>query len=205
MRSVVDMSGTSQDSEVEQRHALERRLAVVESRLARLEAKEAVLSTFNEYLYYLDVGYPDELVSAVFTADATLEVINFPPGTMADLTFTGHDAIRPLYTDHTVAAPAIQGGHHATNIAIDVAPDCSSAQLSAYFMTSTAAVGYLQGGQYQGEAVPDGDRWRFRTYRILSGWGWRVAKDAIRPVTDSIPAERAWRGARPAVYTPGPG
>lgn len=53
--------------------------------------------------------------------------------------------------------------------------------------------------------MPDGDRWRFRTYRILSGWGWRVAKDAIRPVTDSIPAERAWRGARPAVYTQGPG
>jgi hypothetical protein len=181
---------------------LEQRLAVAEARLARLEAKEAVLATFNEYLYFLDVGYPDELVSAVFTADATLEVLNFPPGTMADLTFVGHDAIKPLYVAHTVTAPAIQGGHHASNIAIEVAPDCSSARLSAYFMTSTAAIGILQGGQYQGEAVPDGDRWRFRHYRILSGWGWKVAKDVIRPVTDAMPAERARDGARPATWAP---
>jgi hypothetical protein len=133
---------------------LVQRLAVVEARLARLEAKEAVLSTFNQYLYSLDVGYPHELVPAVFTADATLEVINFPPGTMADLTFVGHDAIKPLYVDHTVSAPAIQGGHHATNIAVDVSPDCSRAQLSAYFMTSTAAVGSVQGGQYQARPSP---------------------------------------------------
>ena len=69
--------------------ALAARLATVEARLARLEAKEAVLSTFNEYLYYLYVGYPAELVAEVFTADATLEVINFPPGSMQDLTFNG--------------------------------------------------------------------------------------------------------------------
>jgi hypothetical protein len=48
--------------------ALAARLAAAEARLARLEAKEAVLSTFNEYLYYLDVGYPAELVAEVFTA-----------------------------------------------------------------------------------------------------------------------------------------
>ena len=42
-------------------------------------------------------------------------------------------AIKPLYDDHTRAAPAMQGGHHASNIAVNVAPDRSSAQLSAYF------------------------------------------------------------------------
>jgi SnoaL-like domain len=174
------------------------RLAVAERRLARLDAKEAVLRTLNHYLYCLDVGYPDELVRRVFTTDAVLEVVNFPPGTMQDHVLTGHAEILPLYADHTRTAPAIQGGHHTSNVAVDVAADASSAELSAYFMTSGGTAGSLQGGQYQGEAVPDGDGWRFRRFRILSGWGWRVPRDSVRPITDSLPAERAWGGARPA-------
>ena len=177
------------------------RLAATEQRLARLEAKEAVLSTFNEYLYHLDVGYPDELVTAVFTDDAVLDVINFPPGTMNDLLLTGHAEILPLYADHTIAAPAIQGGHHASNIAVNVAPDVSSADLSAYFMTSCGGWGIVQGGQYQAVAVPDGDRWRFSRLRIISGWGWGVSRDHVRDLTPTVAADRAWRGGRPATYT----
>ncbi len=170
------------------------------ARLARLEAKESVLAAFNRYLYTLDVGYPDELVDGVFTEDAVLEVVNFPPGTMQDLTLTGHAEIRPLYEEHTKTAPAIQGGHHATNISIAVADDASSADLSAYFLTAVGTTGFVQGGQYQGEAVPDADRdrWRFRRLRILSGWGWRVGGDALRPISDPLPANRAKGGARPA-------
>ena len=57
----------------------------------------------------------------------------------------------------------------------------------------------LQGGQYQGEAVPDGDVWRFRRYRILSGWGWRVDRSVVTAAhrRRCRPSE-AWRGARPA-------
>lgn len=177
------------------------RLVDAERRLARLEARDAVLATFHRYLYHLDVGYPDELVAAVFTTDAVLEVVNFPPGTMDVHVLTGHAEILPLYTDHTRTAPAIQGGHHASNVAVSVADDVQSAQLSAYFMTSGGSSGSVQGGQYQGEAVRGGDGWRFRRFRILSGWGWRVARDAVRPITDPLPAERAWRGARPADVT----
>ncbi len=183
---------------------LEARLAAAEARLARLEAKEAVLAAFHQYLYLLDVGYPDELVRDVFTADAVLEVVNFPPGTMEDLVLTGPAEIAPLYVEHTKVAPAVMGGHHASNVAVDVADDLATAQLSAYFMTSTEASGSVQGGQYQGLAVPDGAGddgsavWRFRRFRIISGWGWRVPRDGVRAITERIPAERAWRGARPA-------
>lgn len=172
------------------------------ARLAVLEAKEAIRAAFNRYTYHLDVGYPDELVSGVFTADAVLEVINFPPGTMQDLLLTGHAEIKPLYGDHTRVAPAIQGGHHATNVAVDVAPDATVGWLSAYFLTAGAGGGYAQGGQYQGEAVPDGDAWRFRRFRIISGWGWRVPKDGFVVSTEAVPAERAWWGARPARGAP---
>ncbi len=174
-------------------------------RIARFEAKEACLSTFNNYLYLMDVGYPDELVRRVFTPDAVLEVVNFPPGTMQDLHLTGYDEISPLYTDHTQWAPAIQGGHHSSNLAVDVSHDLRTAHLSAYFMTSSSGAS-LQGGMYQGELVPSGEpgQWRFRRYRILSGWGWRVPKDDRTVITGSVSADRAWRGARPASYTPWP-
>jgi len=181
---------------------LRRELGALRQRLARLEAKEACVATFNRYLYLMDVGYPDELVREVFTADAVLEVVNFPPGTMADLHLVGHAGIAPLYEDHTRTAPGIQGGHHASNLAVDVAADLASAQLSAYFMTSGNSA-TLQGGMYQGELVPDGDggAWRFARYRILSGWGWRVPKDERTRITENLPADRAWRGARPVTWT----
>ena len=79
--------------------------------------------------------------------------------------------------------------HDATSRS-QVADDASSAELSAYFMTSSEAGGYVQGGQYQGEAVPDGDVWRFRRYRILSGWGWGVDRSVVT-VAHRRPAGRA--------------
>ena len=85
----------------DEQSALRVELDELRVRLARVEAKEACLSTFNKYLYLMDIGYPDELVHQVFTPDAVLEVVNFPPGTMQDLHMTGYDEISPLYTDHT--------------------------------------------------------------------------------------------------------
>ena len=81
-------------SEMEQVTA---RLAAAEARLAKLEAKEATLAAFNNYLYLMDVGYIGELVDRVFTADCVLEVVNFPPGTMKDLVFHGHAELEPFY------------------------------------------------------------------------------------------------------------
>ena len=176
------------------------RLAAAEARLARLEAKEATLAAFNNYLYLMDVGYIGELVHRVFTADCVLEVVNFPPGTMKDLIFHGHAELEPFYAaqEGKGPGPRIRGGHHTSNVSVAVADDASSAELSAYFMTSSEAGGYVQGGQYQGEAVPDGEVWRFRRYKILSGWGWGVDRSMVTSRTDVLTAEKAWRGGRPA-------
>ena len=51
-------------------------LAELRARVARLEAERAVISTFNEYFYNMDIGYTDGILD-VFAEDALLEVINF--------------------------------------------------------------------------------------------------------------------------------
>ena len=37
-------------------------LQALKARIARLEAKEAVLSAFNRYLYSLDTGFGDDII-----------------------------------------------------------------------------------------------------------------------------------------------
>ena len=171
-------------------------IAALKARVARLEAESAVRSTFNEYLYNLDCNYLDGILNA-FAEDAHLLVVNFPPGTMKNLEFNGREEIKPLYADHSAAGPRLSGGHHAANIAVNVAPDCSSAELSAYFMTSGGQPS-IQGGMYQATLRPDGDKWRISDYRIMSNWGWRP-KDGEK-TTDALPADVAKRGGKPPVY-----
>ena len=173
-------------------------LANLRARIARLESERAAISTFNEYLYNMDVGYTDAILD-VFTEDALLEVINFPPGSMNDLQFHGREEMRELYGPHSSAEPTLKGGHHSANIAVNVAEDCSKADLTAYFMTSGGSAG-LGGGMYQGTLIPDGDKWRFSHYRIISNWGWSPKEADKR--TESLPASKALRGGKPAVYEP---
>ena len=147
----------------------EEELVDLRRRVARLEAKEAVLGTFNAYTYLMDVGHP-ELVDEVFAPDAVLELVNFPPGTQTDSTLTGEE-IRRLYDDHAPDAAWIKGGHHTTNVGVRVSDDLTSADLSAYFLTSTPKG--VQGGQYRVRFAPAGDgRWLVEHMQIASGWGW---------------------------------
>ena len=180
----------------QERIAMSDELAELRARVARLEAERAVISTFNEYFYNMDIGYTDGILD-VFHEDALLEVINFPPGTMDDLRFEGRAAMRELYGPHSSAEPTLSGGHHSANVQVNVADDCSSAELSAYFMTS-GGHGGLGGGMYQGTFVPDGDKWRISHYRIISNWGW--SPDEWTKRTESLPASKAKRGGKPPVY-----
>ena len=161
-------------------------------RLDRLEAREACVSTFNEYLHYLDADYVDDLLQ-VFAPDAELNVIDFPPGTNEDLHFKGRAEIRPLYAAHDSGI----GRHHSANVTVNPAPDAQSAELSAYFITS----GPFQfgGGLYQIELKPGADRWLFHRMNIVSTWGWRV-ETGTEPYLAKALGHGALRGGRPVRY-----
>jgi len=186
--SACTATGDAQTAELEE----------LRSRLARLEAKEEVLNTFNQYLYSMDTGHGDDIFTT-FCADAILDVPNFPGAGGDDLHFEGIDAIRPLYKPYN-REPRIGGGHHSSNIAVNVHPDLARADLSAYFMTSGA--GGVQGGRYEGILRNEGQgRWCWERFIITSGWGFR-AKDVTR-ISEPVPAEKfsPWNG-RPALYQP---
>lgn len=161
-------------------------------RLDRLEAREACVSAFNEYLHYLDADYVDDL-QQVFAPDAVLNVIDFPPGSHEDLHFTGWAEIRPLYAAHDSGI----GRHHSANVTVNPAADGKSAALSAYFITSGPF--NFGGGLYQIELTPGPDRWRFQHMNIISTWGWTVPTDA-KPYLAKALGDGAPRGGRPVLY-----
>jgi Phosphotransferase enzyme family/SnoaL-like domain len=167
-------------------------MASLEARVARLEAIEAVRATFNQYLYGLDTGNVADVLDS-YGPDCVLDVLNFPPDGV-DMHFDGRDAIAPLYAPYGKRTPMIAGGHNATNVAIDIAPDGRSAVLSSYF-TTTRNVG-VQGGRYEGVLHPHSDgRWRFATLSIISAWGWETD---VRPVSQPVAVTRSRFAGRPA-------
>ena len=169
----------------------------LEQRVARLEAKEAVLSAFNRYLYCLDTGFGDDIVDC-YTDDAVLDVPNFPDAGGKDLHFEGRAEIAPLYAPYGERPKGIRGGHHSANIAIDVAPDLSRADVTAYFMTGTA--NGVQGGRYEGVMRQENDGvWRWQTLSITSAWGWKAKE--FETVSEPVGLEYSPFGGRHAAYT----
>jgi ketosteroid isomerase-like protein len=164
----------------------------LEARVARLEAIEAVRAAFNQYLYGLDTGHVADVLD-VYAPDCVLDVLNFPPKGN-DMHFEGRDQIEPLYAPYGSREPLIAGGHNATNVAIAVAPDCSSARLTSYF-TTTRSVG-VQGGRYEGVLHPHADgQWRFATLSIISAWGWEAD---VRTISQPVAVRRSRFAGRPA-------
>jgi hypothetical protein len=169
-------------------------LKELRGRIARLEAKEACISTFNEYLHYLDGEFTEDLLD-LFAPDAELDVMNYPPGSGDNLSFHGRQGIRPLYKDHH----GIMSRHHSANVTVNVHPDCTTAELSAYFVT---AINYgLTGGIYEARLKPLDTKWRFTWLRISSNWGWVLPQKYPPFLTDSLGAG-ALRKGRPVLYIP---
>jgi ketosteroid isomerase-like protein len=169
------------------------RVADLEAEVARLRAREAIVATFNQYLYSLDTGFGDAILDA-YAEDCVLDVLNFPPDGI-DMHFEGRDAMRPLYEPYGSREKLIAGGHTSSNIAIAVSDDARTASLTAYF--STTSNKGVQGGRYEGtmRLDPDG-RWRFTTLAIISAWGFHP-NDA-KKVSDPVPIERSAFGGKPA-------
>jgi len=164
----------------------------LQARIARIEAKEACLATFHEYLHYLDGEMVDDLVD-LFAPDAQVEAMNYPPGTGKDRICRDHEEIRPLYAEHK----GILSRHHAANVTINVSLEEMVADLSAYFIT---AVNYgFSGGIYEATFRPVDGKWRFTWLRIASDWGWIIPQDYPPFLADSLGA-RALREGRPVPY-----
>ena len=165
----------------------------LEARVARLEATEAVRRTFNRYLYYLDGGRTDDLL-AVFAVDATMEAMNYPPGSGGTERYEGRERIAAIFRPLRPGASR----HNSTNVSIAVADDARTASLTAYFVT-TFRDG-IQGGFYEGtaratSADPAGD-WEIVTWRVSSQWGWH-AKDGFATYAEPLGAFTTGDG-RPA-------
>jgi len=169
-------------------------LVALRARIARLEARDACVSAFNEYLHYLDGEFTDELLD-LFAEDAQLEVMNYPPGSGVNLELQGREEIRPLYAEHH----GIMSRHHSANVAVNVSPAVDSAELSAYFLT---ALNYgATGGLYEARLEVRGGRWRLCWMRISSTWGWVVPQENPPFLAEHLGAGTL-RGGRPVVYEP---
>jgi hypothetical protein len=137
------------------------------ARVQRCEAIEACRGRFNEYLYYLDGGHLDSLIS-LFSDESRLELKNFPPGTGRDIDYTGLNEIRKLYS----AFIGEGARHHSANVSVVLNQAGDSAEMIAYFQT---AIEYaLTGGIYELELEPYGATWQIQRMRISSTWGWSV-------------------------------
>lgn len=168
------------------------------ARVARLEAKEAILSTLNKYLYSLDTGFGDDIIDC-YTEDAVLDVPNFPPAGGNDLHFEGREEIAPLYAPYADREPRIGGGHHTANIAINVAQDLQSAEISTYFMTGTR--NGVQGGRYEGSMRYESDgQWRWQKLSITSAWGFTATEYEI--VSEPVGLQYSPFGGRHVAYVP---
>jgi hypothetical protein len=162
------------------------------ARVARIEAREACISTFNEYLHYLDAEFVEDLLE-LFTEDGRLEVMNYPPGTGINVECNGREEIRPVFEGHR----GIMTRHHASNIALNVRPDGRSADMSAYFMT---AVNYgVTGGIYEATFEFVDGKWLFTWLRISSNWGWMIPQDYPPFLAEQLGAGTL-RDGRPVLY-----
>jgi hypothetical protein len=166
-------------------------LAGLLARIERLEAREACQTTFNEYLHYVDGGFTEDLLD-VFSQDAHLEVVNFPPGSGNDIEFRGREEIRPLYAAYA-GSPS---RHHLANVTISVHESRKQADLSAYFLT-TVPYG-ITGGIYEAAIEDQDDRWRIAWLRISSTHGWALTPDEPPYLSEALGAGTL-RGGRPAL------
>ena len=142
-------------------------IADLRRRVARIEAIEACKDRFNAYLYYLDAGHLEDLLS-LFADAAKLELQNFPPGTGGDLSYTGNEEIKALY-----AAFVGEGArHHSANVSVVPSEALDQVEITAYFLTTIEYT--LTGGIYELQFQPGDTTWQISRMRISSTWGWAI-------------------------------
>jgi ketosteroid isomerase-like protein len=145
----------------------------LETRIAQLEAAEAIRRLKAHYCDLCDDGYDADALAQLFTPDAVWD-----GGQLGR--FEGRDAIRRFFAGTARALSfAI---HHVTNPAIAVADDAQSATARWYLLQAATLTQRNRAvwiaGRYEDELVRVGDAWRFRSVTLrtrfftpyASGW-----------------------------------
>ena len=107
----------------------------------------------------METGFGSDILDC-YTQNAMLAVPNFPLANVIDWHYDGKDQLVPLSAVYGKDGPRISGGHHTANIAVNIASEIQSGEVSAYFMTTT--FDGIQGGLYEGVMLPETDgKWRW--------------------------------------------
>ena len=138
---------------------------MIEQRLARLEAIEAVRVLKARYCELCDSGYPADELAALFTEDALWDG-------GADLgRHEGREAIRSFFAGMPdTLAFAI---HHVTNPQIEVDDDLTSAvgrwRLLQIARPAGGGASFWLAGEYHDRCSLDGQGWRFASVTLSVG------------------------------------
>ncbi|MGY1745022.1 nuclear transport factor 2 family protein [Blastococcus sp. SYSU D00695] len=150
----------------------------LETRIARLEAAEAIRNLKARYCELCDSGYPADPLAALFTQDAVWD------GGEVLGVHHGREAIGRFFS--TMPSTLSFAIHHVTNPRIEVAADADSA--TGHWLLLQAATdptgqhAMWLAGTYEDEYVRSGDEWLFRrvtlSTRFLAPYerGWAAAK-----------------------------
>lgn len=134
----------------------------LETRVAMLEAAEAVRALVGEYCALADARSDATALAALFTTDAVL--LN------AAGEFGGRDAITGFFLTG-FAAPVEFSRHHVTNQTVEVSEPGLAVHRAHWLVFQGAAEeSRLMFGSYQDTAVRTGDGWRFsRKVHVTGG------------------------------------
>ncbi len=136
---------------------VEARARALELQIDRLQSAEEVENLESIYGYYADKSQQDA-ISALFTRDATLEILGRG-------VFIGTDRIYEYMRRLGVPTPGTLFNHMQLQPVVTVAPDGSSAQVRARLMVMFARDNSAQWGDgvYENRFVKDAGVWKYQT------------------------------------------
>ncbi len=133
----------------------------IETRLRRIEDREAIIAAIHAYAYHFDRNEP-EAVAALFTDDA---VIDYGP----EMSMQGKSVFAPAIA-RGLAERFAATSHHVSNITVTFEGE-----------DRARTVAYLYAWHRYRSGAPDGELWaQYHHDFVRTGEGWRIARLVLR-------------------------